>query len=154
MLRARVLLLERQMASPSQDRRTAKGVSHRGGTIHRWGGSVWSRTPILAGVLIVAGVMLGAVCVGTSRNRAVYLLPHEGRTEYQINVFTNERSLTAREVARRYRVPFRGATALTPAGLQAVVREVESRRPTEEAFVRLHTKRHGEMEQVWLWPQR
>ncbi len=120
----------------------------------RWRLDFARRFRLAIGGAFLAGLAVAAIVASHHPLRLVHVLPHEGRTVYEINVFTEGRSLSSDEVAARYRIPFRGTTALTPRGLRAIVRHRESHSTTaNDTFVRMHLRPDGGAEQIWLWPE-
>ncbi len=114
------------------------------------------RPGILLGALVLAalaGMLLGP---GRDAHRPVYPLPLDGHTVHRINALVGGRSLTRDEVRRRYGIELRGSSPLTTTGLRDLIRAREGAAPADGdgAYVRLHTRADGGVEEVWLWPER
>ena len=120
----------------------------------QWRRNLGKHLRLAIGGAFLAGLAVAALVGANHPFRLVHVLPHEGRTEYELNVFAEGRSLSSKEVARRYRIRFRGSSALTPRGLRQVVRHREQNAVSEtDTFVRLHLHPVGRAEEVWLWPE-
>lgn len=112
-------------------------------------------TPAIAGIVFLAVQLFVAINHSAADPRWVHFTPYSGETAYRLNVTVGGRALTDTQVRRRYGVPFRGHTGLTPAALQQVIIARErSAGAGRETFVRMHTSWQGGPEEVWLWPQR
>ncbi|MGH8018528.1 MAG: hypothetical protein ACREIA_09595 [Opitutaceae bacterium] len=109
---------------------------------------------LAVGGAFLAGLATAALVASHHPLRLVHVLPHEGRTEYEINVFSGGEPLDSDEVAARYRIPFHGSTMLTPHGLRTIVRHREGRSASaNDTFVRMHLRPDGGKEEIWLWPE-
>jgi len=120
----------------------------------RWQEQTGKHVRLVAGGALLFGLAAAAVVHSRDPRSLTHVLPHAGRTEYEINVFAQGRALTSNEVAGRYRLPFRGTTVLTRDGLREIIRHRERvASGPDETFVRMHLRPDGGEEEIWLWPE-
>jgi len=107
----------------------------------------------------VAGLIIVLACSGIliarfAEDSPVFAPLPGGITAHEIHVTVDGEPLKADSIRKRYRLPVRGTTSLTPAGLRSIVRNRESRHTDAgtTTFVRLHLRRNAGAETIWLWP--
>lgn len=82
------------------------------------------------------------------------LTPFAGQTSYRLAGMMNQQVITADELSNRYGLAPRGTTAASPNELRELLRLREMDTPADnEVYLRLHTRRNGGEEEIWLWPQ-
>jgi len=81
--------------------------------------------------------------------------PFDSQNEYVLSVEVNGRTLTNKEIEKRYRRPPRGLDSRSIQHLKDVVMQYESTyAQSEEAQVWLMYTVNGNQRPVWKWPQK